>query len=181
MVFSETRINITKHPIPWNLNSGNPDLDSPFTMKELNAALKASRQTIPGSDGNSVKFLKQLLDQHITTLRNLFNNIFDSGYLPPSGMLSTVIPIRKPGKSAYLVKCYRPIALTSFCRKLLERILLRHLLPWRGQQRIFPPDHFGFLPTRDCTSVLSAFLCDILGLELRNSFWRRLPRYTNCV
>ena len=83
-------------------------------------------------------------------------------------MLSTMAPIHKP---ANLVKSYWPIVLTSVCCKLFERILLRRFFAWGGQQRILPPNHFVFLPIRDCTLALSTFLHDIrTGLELRNSF-----------
>ena len=37
--------------IPWDLHSGNLDLDFPITMKQLKAALKASRKTILGVNG----------------------------------------------------------------------------------------------------------------------------------
>ena len=52
-------------------------LDNPFTLDELQTAIKNTRPTTPGEDGISAKFLNDRLH----TLLRIFNDIFDSGIL----------------------------------------------------------------------------------------------------
>ena len=157
-------------PIPVDLSSENPELDARFTFAELKTALKNTSPTTPGADGISVRLLKNLADNHLNTLLDTFNSIFDSGDLPATWKLATIIPIRKPGKKADLVSSFRPIALTPVLCKVFERMLLRRLLAWSGQNHLFHPDHFGFLPTRDCTIALCTFLHDIISARIQNHF-----------
>ena len=49
-------------------------------------------------------------------------------------------------------------------------MLLHRLLALGGQHHLFHPDHFGFLPTRDCTIALCTFLHDITSARLQNYF-----------
>ena len=99
------------YPVPVDLSNEDPDLDVPITLSELTTALKNTRLTSPGADGISAKSLKRLSKEHLHTILYIFNDIFNSGDLPSSWKLATVIHIRKPGKPAHLVSSYRPIAL----------------------------------------------------------------------
>ena len=147
--------------IPYDLSTAPALLDSPFTLEELQTAIRNTRPTTPGEDGISAKFLKGLSDDRLHSLLRIFNDIFDSGIPPASWKTAVILPIRKPGKPAHQVSSYRPIALTSVLCKVFERIILRRLIAWGGQQRLFHPDHFGFLPHRDTTLALATFLNDI--------------------
>lgn len=157
-------------PIPVDLSSGDPDLDAAFTIEELNSAIQKTRPTSPGADGISAKLIKRLSPDLRAALLQIYNHIFESGIIPQAWKEAQVIPIRKPGKPAHLVSSYRPIALTPVLCKIFERMLLRRLLAWGGRNRMFHPEHFGFLPTRDCTSALGTFLNDVLLARKSNYF-----------
>ena len=97
----------------------------------------------------------------------IFNDIIDSGIPLFFWKTAVILPIRKPGKPAHHIFSFRPIALTSVLYKVFERIILRPLLAWEGQQGLFHPDHFGFLPHRDTTLALATFLNDIHKARLQ--------------
>ena len=159
-----------EQPIPFDLSSGDPDLDAPFTIAELTVAIKTTRPTSPGEDGISAKLIQNLSRELQYSLLHIYNRIFESGDLPYEWKTATVIPIRKPGKPTHLVASYRPIALTPVLCKIFERMLLRRLISWGGARQLYHPDHFGFLPTRDCVSALATFLQDVLQARSINSY-----------
>ena len=157
-------------PIPYDLSDADPALDVPFTLDELQFALRQARPTTPGADGISIQLLKQLSTNHLLSLLSTFNNIYNSGTLPPSWKLASIIPICKPGKPPHQTSSYRPIALTSACCKLLERMLLRRLLAWGGRRNLFNENFYGFIPSRDCTTALATLLHDLSTARASNLF-----------
>ncbi|KAF0749412.1 Uncharacterized protein FWK35_00029453, partial [Aphis craccivora] len=52
--------------------------------------------------------------------------------------------IPKPDKSPDLPSSYRPITLLPFLGKLLERLILKRLLPYISTNNILPDSQFGF-------------------------------------
>lgn len=79
-------------------------------------------------DGIYPKML-QVLDGHITpVLATIYRECLALGHTPKSWQRVKVVFIPKPGKSDYtLPKSFRPISLTSFLLKGLERLVERHL------------------------------------------------------
>ena len=68
--------------------------------------------------------LKQLPDVALSRLRQLFEASYFSGYVPLEWLKSNVVFLGKPGKSNYsLAGSFRPICLTSFVFKCLERLV----------------------------------------------------------
>ena len=60
-----------------------PSLDSPFTMQELEIALRqASGKKAPGPDIIPNSVLKALPENLLTGLLNLFNSCYEAGELP---------------------------------------------------------------------------------------------------
>ncbi len=60
----------------------------------------------------------------IRYLTNIYKQVLTTGYTPTKWREMGVIFIPKVGKSDYgLAKSYRPITLSSFCLKTLERII----------------------------------------------------------
>ena len=68
--------------------------------------------------------LKQLPDFALARLKQLFEASYFSGYVPMEWLKSNVVFLSKPGKSNYSVAgSFRPICLTSFVFKCLERLV----------------------------------------------------------
>ena len=99
-------------------------------MAELKLAIKKlPSKKAPGEDGIFNQFLKHFdkpLRQEILTLSNL---IWTTGEIPSSFTRSLICPIFKQGTKPSEECCsYRPIALTSCLSKLIERLVMTHLM-----------------------------------------------------
>jgi ribonuclease HI len=121
-----------------------------------------SNNKAPGPDGIKPELLKNLPDNIISRLTTLFAASVETGYTPRKWCHSKTIMIPKSNKNDYSnPRAFRPISLTSFIFKTLERLVLWHLedqtLPQQllhKHQHAFRKDH----STEVALSKLSTFL-----------------------
>ena len=99
-----------------------------FSLSELKHALSKAHDSSPGPDDIHYQFLKHLPDSSLSVLLKTFNDIWETGNVPKSWKEATIIPIPKPGKDNTNPNNYRPIALTSFICKTLERMINERLV-----------------------------------------------------
>ncbi|XP_046145573.1 uncharacterized protein LOC123988859 [Osmia bicornis bicornis] len=82
----------------------------------------------PGTDGIFPAFLQEGGEDLYRRLGQIFKSCLAMGYVPKAWRYSKVVFIPKPGKHNYgLAKSYRPISLTSFMLKMLERLVDRYI------------------------------------------------------
>ncbi|KAG5900551.1 hypothetical protein JTB14_022858 [Gonioctena quinquepunctata] len=79
----------------------------------------------------------------------IFNDILNTGSLPPEFKRTKIVAILKPGKPQELPKSYRPIALLSCCYKLLERLLHNRICP--AVDVLIPVEQAGLRSGSSCT------------------------------
>lgn len=135
------------------------ECESPFTMVELSLALLSCNNTAPGMDGIKFNLLKNLPDIAKKRLLNLFNLLLAQNIVPHEWRQVKVIAIQKPGKPASDHNSYRPIAMISCIRKLLEKMILRRLDQWVEENNLLSATQFGFRRgkgTTDCLALLSS-------------------------
>ena len=60
-------------PIPFDLSSGDPELDVPFTITELTVIIKITRPSSSGADGISSKLIQFLSREHQQSLLHIYN------------------------------------------------------------------------------------------------------------
>lgn len=135
------------------------DLETPFTMVELSLALLSCNNTAAGMDGIKFNLLKNLPDVAKRRLLNLFNKFLESNIVPHEWRQVKVIAIQKPGKPASDHNSYRPIAMLSCLRKLLEKMILFRLDRWVEDNGLLSDTQFGFRRgkgTNDCLALLSS-------------------------
>ena len=103
---------ITKTDFEWN------------TVERLSKAINSfSNGKAPGMDGITPELMKLLSEEFILALKYLYDMMLSLKYTPTSLRTSKVTMIAKAGKSDYAQpKSFRPISLTPFFFKLLERI-----------------------------------------------------------
>lgn len=99
---------ITKDKVAWAVNSFKP--------------FKA-----PGGDGVIPIMIQKSIPYILETLTNLFRTSLATGFVPSLWCLVNVIFIPKPGKDIELPKSYRPISLSSFLLKTMERLIDVHI------------------------------------------------------
>jgi ribonuclease HI len=107
-----------------------------------------------GDDGITPRMLQHLPDITIQTLCQLYKCSLANGYIPKVWRHMKAIFIPKPGKLIYdTPKCYRPITLSNFTLKILEKLIQRCItgnildLPLENQH--------GFTKGKSCESALS--------------------------
>lgn len=82
----------------------------------------------PGPDGIFPALLQEGLDLLIRPLYNIFRTCLAFGYTPLAWRSVTVVFIPKAGRTTFdLAKSFRPISLTSFLLKTVERMVDRYI------------------------------------------------------
>ncbi|KAM7304187.1 hypothetical protein ISCGN_014087 [Ixodes scapularis] len=114
-------------------------IDSPFTVQELQSALKKCRKkSAVGPDGIPYQALTNLTHEAQQAMVNWFNKIWETGDVPEGWKLADIIPLLKTGKPPGRAESYRPVALTSCVSKLFERLLQARLSWYLEKHEGFP-------------------------------------------
>ena len=92
--------------------------------------------------------LKHLPRSGMDFLLHIFNLSWSSHSFPSIWKTSSIIPIRKMGKSLDSAASFRSISVTSCVSKLFERIILSRLLFFLESNFILSPRQAGFRPER---------------------------------
>ena len=99
-----------------------------FTFKEFQIALEKSKNTAEGPDNIHYLLIRNLPEDIQLLLLQIYNKIWTENTFPKKWRESIVIPFLKPGKNPKVVTNYRPIALTSYVCKLMERMVNNRLM-----------------------------------------------------
>ncbi len=103
--------------------TGNNLLEVPFSMSELENAVRRMKQSASGMDGVSYSMMKHFSGNSMKVMLAFYNRIWMEGILPQSWKEALIIPIKKPGKDPSSPSNYRPIALTSPLCNVMERMI----------------------------------------------------------
>lgn len=140
----------------------NSQLDAPFEMCDLKAALKKMRRgTAPGRDLITVKLLANLSDDSYRHLLQYINAIWDGQPLPTEWKTAVVTFIPKPGKQISTDNL-RPISLTSCAGKLMETMVRDRLATYLESKGHFADSMFGFRPHLSAQDILLQLKRDII-------------------
>ncbi|GFW87514.1 probable RNA-directed DNA polymerase from transposon BS [Trichonephila clavipes] len=116
-----------------------------FTMQELNMALSnLDPSKSPGPDNIHGQMISRLSDWGKKSLLEIFNLSWRLGRLPRDWKKALIIPIRKSSKKASYPESFRPIALTNFSCKLMEKIILERLTYYLNSNDLLPIEQYGF-------------------------------------
>ena len=130
-------------------------LNKEMTMYELKSAIARQKCTGKCSDRDDIHpiMLKHLGGVALDWLLQIFNDCLRSGQW--LWKISDVVFIKKPDKANYLDPgSYRPITISSYIGKLLERILESRIREFCGVQDIIDECQEGFRPKRSTTRYL---------------------------
>jgi retron-type reverse transcriptase len=115
---------------PADLNHNTPLEDLAWINDDLvEKAMKSfTKHKAAGPDGLQPIMLHNLPDNLRKDLTTIYKACLSTGYTPKEWRKSKTIFIPKPGKTDYTEpRAYRPISLTSFLFKTLERLVYWHL------------------------------------------------------
>ena len=134
-------------------DGGNSE-DSPITVEEVQAALKKMKNgKAAGEDLIPAEILKNLGDEGILWMTEIFNKCWNESKTPESWNKSIVCPIFKKGDKTNC-KNYRGIALMPHIAKVYERILERRLRE-KVESKLDEWQH-GFRPGRSTIDLVFA-------------------------
>lgn len=119
-----------------------------FSPEMILKALQKSRNTAPGEDCVFYTHIKQLPENVLQYLAQLYQSAWDSCYYPDIWKSGTTILLPKPGKDRTDPKQYRPITLLSAIGKTFERALNKELMTFIESREIVPESQAGFRPGR---------------------------------
>ena len=133
-----------------------------ITIEEITAAIKNQDCNDKSCDTDNVHplILKHLGTKCLHLLQAIYNKCMDTGkWLWKTSYVSF---IRKEGKSSYMAPgAYRPISISSYFGKILERVLDRRLRQFLGITESLDSDQEGFIEGRSTTRYLFRLIANL--------------------
>jgi ribonuclease HI len=136
--------------------------DTVITPNKVAQALKSFKPLkSPGMDSVYPAMLQNMPNAD-TSLTKLYKACLRFGYTPVKWRVAKVIFIPKPGKPDYTnAKAFRPISLTSFMLKTLERLIYWYFQEFVLSERPFSTRQFAFRPGYSTETALHALVTRI--------------------
>ena len=137
-------------------------LNKKVEPEEVEQAIAAQDWSGKSTDGDGIqpRTLKHLGVRAVNYLTYLFNQCMRTSTWP--WITSTVSFIKKNGKTTYLKPgSYRPITISMYIGKLLERVLDRRMRDKCYIENLLDEEQEGFLPNRSCTRYLYRLLATL--------------------
>ena len=112
-----------------------------------------------GPDDIYIGIIKKCKDAVIPILTWIYDKIFFEIQWIPDGMKERyIIPLCKPGKAANQASSYRPISLTSYLAKILEKVLTCRLVSYLIHLRLLSDCHYAYLKGRGTQDAVAFLL-----------------------
>ncbi|KAL4091805.1 hypothetical protein QTP88_026434 [Uroleucon formosanum] len=154
-------------PIPKGIQSFGCVL---LWLGQQNCILKKS----PGFDLVTAEVARCLPKRAIVLLTIIFNACLRLSYFPMPWKFSVTILVPKPNKPPDISTSFRPISLLPFFSKILERLILKRILPYISSSSILPNTQFGFRTAHSTIHQLHR-LVDAISFSLEKK------SYCSCV
>ena len=162
----------------------NNRLDKTFTVKKVKAAFAyMGSYKSAGPDGYKPIIMKHFGPKALMCINSIFQAIYSTGYIPIEFRKSKVVFIPKPLKNDYgEAGSFRPISLTQFLFKAMERIIewsLREHDEKLGQISEFQHAYSGSKGTDTALStlvnliesaILRKQLCLVISVDIKGAF-----------
>lgn len=88
--------------------------------------------------------VKNLLKRAFVHITYIYNSIVGLSYFPLLRNFCINIMIQKPNKPPNIISSYKPIRLLPFFAKILEKWILKRILPIITDKKVLPDLQFGF-------------------------------------
>ena len=137
-------------------------LNSEISIKEIKTAIKEYNSNGKSSDKQQFnpKMFRHLGIKALKYIRKLANICFSQGKWIWNE--SEVIFLRKAGKKSYSIpSSYRPISISSYIGKLIEKIIATRIQRYLDLIGQHDPDQEGFMPSRNTIRYLNRLILGI--------------------
>ena len=111
------------------------------------------KRKAPGESKIGHQIIKQLPDNIIEYIANIFNASLAAGYFPKKFKSAILKLIPKEGKDATIPVNYRPIALLDNIGKLFEKIINSRLRQFLEGNNLYNSQQYGFRQGKSTTHV----------------------------
>ena len=128
-------------------------LTSVITIEEIKKCIKNMKKKAPGESKIGYQIIKQLPDNIIEYIANIFNASLASGYFPKKFKSAILKLIPKEGKDATIPVNYRPIALLDNIGKIFEKIINSRLRQYLEENNLYNSQQYGFRQGKSTTHV----------------------------
>ena len=128
-------------------------------IQKLLQSIKPNKAS--GPDDIPCRLLKELAKEIAPILTIIFNQSLDTGVTPSDWNKANVAPIFKKGNTNSPAN-YRPVSLTCVCCKILEHIVVRHVILHYEQHNILTQHQHGFRAKHSCVSQLITTVHDLM-------------------
>jgi len=125
-----------------------------FSMGAANSTiLKISNSRTITPDGFSSSLIKTLRLGLVGLLSRLFELLFLQGFIPSDWKLSVIVPVYKSGAKQD-GSTYRPIAITSICSQIMERVIKKKIFSHLLSNDVLCPNQHGFAEQKSTITIL---------------------------
>ncbi|BES92562.1 Hypothetical protein NTJ_05371 [Nesidiocoris tenuis] len=125
-----------------------------------NAINRSRGKKAPGHDEITQPLLKGLHRKGVVMLTHIYNAVIRTTYFPSRWKHAHVVMVKKPNKRSDDPESYRPISLLPLFSKILERLLLPHLMS--ALAHLLPDTQFGFRQNHSCSHQLHRVVNTVL-------------------
>lgn len=91
----------------------------------------------------------------------LFNNCLNNRFFPDTWKRAKIFPVLKKNKPSSETSSYRPISLTPSVSKIFEIVMNESIRKYALENKVIPPNQFGFQPYLSPTHAIHKCLNDI--------------------
>ena len=137
----------------------------PVTPTECSKIISNLKNSVHSINPIPIRLLKLNKQFLCTTISDIINQCFQSGTFPSCLKLAMITPIHKSGSKSDPSN-YRPISVTSFMCKILEKAILSRLINFMSFNSVLSSKQFGFIKgksTTDAIVSLTEYLYDSLN------------------
>ena len=144
------------------------ELNAKITLKEIKLAIKSTKCSKSVDNHNMhPKMLHSFRQNTLKFLQKLFNCCLAQGHWIWN--TAKVIFLKKAGKTSYAEPgSYRPISISSYIGKLLEKIVAARITSYLEALGIFDPNQEGFTASRNTIRYLNRLNLEIKSDLLNN-------------
>ncbi|KMQ81915.1 rna-directed dna polymerase from mobile element jockey-like protein, partial [Lasius niger] len=124
---------------------------TPLTIRKM---LNSATSNVVGSDGISLRFIKQVIHFILPVLEHLFNYSLTNGVFPTMWRSALICPIPKI-KNPTMVQHYRPISILPVLSKALERVVSEQIRCYLENSTLYDPCQSAY---RSCHSTQTCLI-----------------------